>query len=220
MVPDEPRDLLDFELDESFLPEGFLYKEVMRRRAGKKHFIFATSEQLQYLAKGKRWYIDGTFKLVRAPFTQLLSIHCFLKKDGVTKQVPLCFAIMSGKSKADYRAVFRAVLSLLPPNIEMVESLVDFEAAIWIALKEVFPRVIVKGCAFHWKQAVWRHIQHAGLQRSYMEKDEVFKLLRRLMALPCLPKECIAETFMKLKQKADTDKLKEVCISTTIVYLY
>ncbi|XP_070531580.1 uncharacterized protein [Ptychodera flava] len=86
MVPDEPRDLLDFELDESFLPEGFLYKEVMRRRAGKKHFIFATSEQLQYLAKGKRWYIDGTFKLVRAPFTQLLSIHCFLKKDGVTKQ--------------------------------------------------------------------------------------------------------------------------------------
>ncbi|XP_070532775.1 uncharacterized protein [Ptychodera flava] len=117
---------------------------------------------------------------------------------------------MSGKSKADYRAVFRAVLSLLPPNIEMVESMVDFEAAIWLALKEVFPRVIVKGCAFHWKQAVWRHIQHAGLQRSYMEKDEVFKLLRRLMALPCLPKECIAETFMKLKQKADTDKLKEV----------
>ena len=56
------------------------------------------------------WYVDGTFRLVRALFTQLFSVHTFVRSGENMKQVHLVFVVMSGKIKADYRAVLRTVL--------------------------------------------------------------------------------------------------------------
>ena len=72
---------------------------------GRRHLVFETNEQLHHLSRAKTWYIDGTFKLVRHPFTQLLTINAFVRKDDHAKQVPLVFAIESGKKKKDYREV-------------------------------------------------------------------------------------------------------------------
>ena len=67
--------------------------------------MFATTEQLVHLGRAKTWYIDGTSKFVRHPFTQLLTINAFVRKHDYAKQVPLVFALMSGKKRKDYRAV-------------------------------------------------------------------------------------------------------------------
>ncbi len=61
------------------------------RRGEQRHLIFATRTQLTLLARCRRWYIDGTFKVIAKPFTQLLSIHGFLKKDDMMKQVIVTF---------------------------------------------------------------------------------------------------------------------------------
>ena len=94
---------LDFELDENHLPPEFHRADVRVR--DRCHLIFATSEQLHQLTKAKTWYIDGTFKLCRHPFSQLLTINAFVRKDNCVKQVPLLFVIMSGWKKLDYRKV-------------------------------------------------------------------------------------------------------------------
>ena len=63
----------------------------------------ASDDQLTHLKAAKSWYIDGTFKIVKAPFTQLMTINCFVKKDSMTKQLPLCYVLMSGRKTKDYR---------------------------------------------------------------------------------------------------------------------
>ena len=135
--PKGPKDL-DFDLAENFLPEEFLCRDIAVDNH--HHLLFATEKMIDILSHAKHWFIDATFKIVRYPFTQLLSIHAFIKSDDSLKQVPLMFAIMSEKCKRDYRKVLKAVKNLLP-SIAVQTVTTDFEAAMWQALSSVLPQI-------------------------------------------------------------------------------
>ena len=78
-----------------------------------------------------------------------------------------------------YVQVLRALLRHLPSDAAVASFMVDFEAALWVALKKTFPDATVKGCVFHMCQAIWRHAQALqGLQRAYMERKAVHQFLR------------------------------------------
>ena len=104
----QPKDpvKLDFTLSD-YVPDGFFQKDV--RVDGRRHLVFATEVQLKVL--NKRWYRDATFKVIKAPFIQLLSVHCFLKSDEVQKQGPALYAFMSGNRLLERRQII--VLCLL-----------------------------------------------------------------------------------------------------------
>ena len=127
---------LDFTMDESSIPKGFLRADIETR--GKQHLIFA-SEELTLLNKAKPWYVDGTFKLCLPPFTQLFTIKAFVHRDDHAKQVPLLFLLMSSNRKHDYKKVLKKVLRILPttPSVEQVTA--DFESAVWGAFRKVLP---------------------------------------------------------------------------------
>lgn len=105
--PEEPTSL-EFDVDEDYLRrttgEDFYRKSVQVKE--RRHIILATDAQIDLLSRAKTWYVDGTFKVVKEPFTQLLSIHAFIKSGECMKQVPLCFVLMSGKKRRDYKKVF------------------------------------------------------------------------------------------------------------------
>ncbi len=104
-TPDDPK-TLDFELDESAIPDEFLRKDIHVN--GRRHLIFATEDQLKLLSRSKNWYGDGTFKIVKSPFYQMWSIHAFIQFGQDVKQVPLVFVLMSGKRREDYEAILEA----------------------------------------------------------------------------------------------------------------
>ena len=70
--PDDPS-TLQFDLLQDHIPEDFLRGDISVQ--DRIHLLFASETQLQLLAKAKTWYVDGTFHVVKPPFTQLFSVH-------------------------------------------------------------------------------------------------------------------------------------------------
>ena len=74
----------------------------------KQRSIFcATDQEIKWLRKAKNCKFDGTFKIVKDPFYQLVSIHSLIDSGHRSESVPVGYIIMSGKSQADYEGVFR-----------------------------------------------------------------------------------------------------------------
>ena len=146
---------------------------------------------------------------MKAPYTQLLSVHAFVKQGECEKQIPLVFVLMSGKFKADYEAVFAASKELVGDNL-IEEVMVDFEPGLWSGMRVVFPGIRIKGCTFHWAQAVFKKIQEVGLAEPYRHDEGTHILLRKLMALPFVPHEFIRTIFNSLAAEANNDSLKAV----------
>ena len=125
----------------------------------------------------------------------------FISSDAATKQVPLLYVFMSRRRKRDYLAVFRSLLHLLP-STSVQKCVADIEKGLWNALRQLFPGMPIKGCVFHWCQAIFRKIQKSGLAVSYSSKGSAYTFPLKLMALPFLPREHIPLAFNKLKDTA------------------
>ena len=153
-----PEDLTDlaFAISEENIPADFLKADICTH--SKQHLVFTTGQQLQQQVMAENWYVDGTFKLCRQPFSQLFTINAFMKSGDQAKQVPVLFIIMSGRKKRDYHAVLQRVLSILPLQPAVWRITLDFERALWTVLRQLFPGDSLQGCLFHWTQALRRKV--------------------------------------------------------------
>lgn len=69
--------------------------------------------------------------------------------------------------------VLREIINLLPSSA-VQHVTVDFEKGLWSALRTVLPEVQIRGCVFHWTQAVWRKVQELGLQVAHTEEQGTY----------------------------------------------
>jgi len=77
-----------------------------------------------------------------------------------------------------YKELFDAIRSALLSSYEDIGAmkfiLMDFERAAMNAINYVFPDVCVKGCSFHFRQALMRRVQQEGLKSVYEENSLPF----------------------------------------------
>jgi len=73
-------------------------------------------------------------------------------------------------------------------------------------IKPHFPNVDIKGCVFHWDQAVMRKVAKLGLKAVYDQKPAIHIFIRKILALPFLPADHIRPAFLHLMQTASTSQ--------------
>ncbi|XP_063843544.1 uncharacterized protein LOC135090589 isoform X6 [Scylla paramamosain] len=198
--PKDPASL-DFETNDSAIPEGFLKADIFI--AGKRHLIFGTPAMLSLLSQARMWYCDLRFSLVSSPFQQLFSLHVFIKSGSTSKQVPMLFVLMSDRTKEDYVAVLLKILELLPamPNVHTITM--DFEMGLWTAVMDILPTARLYGSHYSWNQLVWHKISDLDLVASYHNSDSTQKFCRQLMALPFLPVTEIPGMFVEFTDSTE-----------------
>lgn len=125
------------------------------------------------------WLIDGTFRAAPATYSQLINIVGVNTVQVVT-YVPCVHILMKGKKEENYEEMLLTLLTCVFKGQKQVRKVViDFEIAMKHALETVFRmlgmNVTVKGCLFHFSQAIYRWF------RSNLDHD--CKILRRLVYL-------------------------------------
>ena len=88
----------------------------------------------------------------------------------------------SEKVKHRYQAVFESISKkfdeLLHVKLSPKVIKVDFEQTVISAIQQCFPEAKVNGCNFHFKQSLYRRVQHEGLVQDYRENTEVPQHIR------------------------------------------
>ena len=79
---------------------------------------------------------------------QILRVHA--EHNGYV--FPIFQAIMSGKTKHLYNAVYARLKELLPLTVEPETVMSDYEIALQKGLGEIFPTAQAVGCWFHFSQ--------------------------------------------------------------------
>ena len=163
-------------------------RSIQGPRMKKRFLIFATEDNLDLLENSSEWHADGTFKVSPLLFYQVYTIHAIF--NGHT--IPSVYLLLTSKNAEIYLRAFNALKDLntcLAPQ----KIVTDFELAAINAFKATFPNVAIKGCFFHFAQAVWRKVQELGLSKAYRENDQLRKAVKNLVALALIPVE---DTFL------------------------
>ena len=159
--------------------------------------IFATDDNLTHLANATTIFGDGTFYAAPALFSQLYSLHA--EVNGST--YPLVYALLPGKSEHLYTRLLHllkdACLHITGLQLNPDVFFADFETAIRNAIHTVFPTTTIRGCFFHYTQAIWRRTQAEGLAVLYREDPDIQRFIRRAAVLPLIPMPLIDDVWFQ-----------------------
>jgi MULE transposase domain len=155
-MPKLPQTIQEINIDKlppeirNFKNEQFLFMEG-------NVLMMATQKMLDLLATRDCIFMDGTFRVAPALFTQLYTLH------GLVGSSMVCFAyfLLPDKSQATYIKMLQMVQSRTNLNPSRFQT--DFEIAAMTAVRQLFPAARVSGCFFHYTQCIWRKVQYLGL---------------------------------------------------------
>ncbi|XP_018496340.1 uncharacterized protein LOC108864695 [Galendromus occidentalis] len=79
---------------------------------------------------------------------------------------------------------------------------VDFEIAVLRAIEEIFPMAEIRGCNFHFTQALWRKVQHEGLSGLYGSDPALERYIKGVMALSLVPLHRLDDAWLEVEAES------------------
>ena len=182
------------------LDENYLETFLLHSGQGGKLLIFSADTELKTLSESEYIVCDGTFEMAPNSSFQLYTLQGFYGEEGL----PLVWALLPNKSHQTYVELFSTIRQAFADKFcnerKRHVFLTDFETAAINAITDIFPESTVKGCTFHFRQALMRKIQELGLRPAYSSGDPtVQSWIRQIMGLTLLPEVFIPMTWQRLK---------------------
>lgn len=187
--------LKDLMLPEELVKNFFLYDCGIEG----KILIFGTPLAKKYLKKFKKFYGDGTFRVVPSVFYQLYTLHVDLSEedDEMVNFVPLLYILLSAKDQQTYVRLFTILKNQFSVNIEHYKC--DYEIATINGLRSVFPEVIISGCYYHFAHAVWKMSKKLKFDKVTAQIDgNELNMTTLYIRLALLPPDIIPEGYFEL----------------------
>ena len=182
---------------------------------GGRVVVFACKESLKILSRAKGIGVDGTFSISPKLWTQV-----FIVTVEVTSEqwVPVAYAFLPDKNLDSYVAALRTIeqrLAFLGLELSASYSMSDFELNIRSALKEVFPKVNIRGCHFHFGQRLWNRVVDSGLKSDFSKKEysEFAAFIRGAIGLSFVPLDRLSEALSILNQMSKQLKTRHQSFS-------
>ncbi|XP_046549864.1 uncharacterized protein LOC124259721 [Haliotis rubra] len=95
-------------------------------------------------------------------------------------------------------------VELAPSEIQ-----IHFEVSAIRAVEEIYEDCEVRGCFFHFTQAVWRKVAEKGLTNDYKDIPQVQAYIRRAAALPLLPRDMVQDTWIAaMNEGPESEKVR------------
>ena len=144
--------------------------------------IFGRKCWLEHLDTSNTWYADGTFAIAPSLFSQVYIVMA--KKHGGIH--PIFYALLTNKQRATYTRMFDMVKAL-KPNLSPQAINCDYEQAAFLAMKDCFPEVEIRGCFFHLAQNMRKHLAETGVSHTYNNDADFALKARMVIALAFVP---------------------------------
>ncbi|CAF1611018.1 unnamed protein product [Rotaria magnacalcarata] len=165
---------------------------------GKRGLIFASIDDIKYLAYQKFWYADGTFYTSPSIFYQIYSIHAF--DEGLS--TPCVYALLADKSEETYYDLFSTLIKNIIEISNMIKLeyiTIDFEVAVKNVFYKHYPHIQVKGCLFHYGKALVQNFMKLNLKTPFQEDEFSRNWFRSFAAIALLPETDMEEASQYLR---------------------
>ena len=163
----------------------------------KRILIFTTFLLLQ-LCRFPKWSLDGTFKACPILWGQLMIV---MAKVGPF-WIPVSCGLLPDKEKDTYFTFLLMMTHYIEKVVKLkfeVEKVVlDYEVALAQAVSIVWG-VILRGCLFHFSQAIWKFCQTHQMAVLYSKNQEFRDFVKMVMALAHVPLKDLDKTMKKLR---------------------
>ena len=149
-------------------------------------FILWGAEDMIYRAKkSKHFFIDSTFKKPKDYYQFFIVMFIDILTD---KAYPVFYATLSDKTESLYCEVLRKIYNLLDYENNKYKNkitiTIDFEGALYNAIKKIFGEVRLIGCLFHYKQNLIKNATILGLMKKDFKEKTLFIINNILAKLP------------------------------------